>query len=284
VKALAKHGRDWELISKTIGTKSAIQNRNFYQNYRQKLGFDKILEENGHSFDDEKSDTENAEQKGSPQDTEELKETPKPSPAEPPVYQHVPTPHMFPTYPHYNVQTMYAVPHPVRKPSSIENLLNTDEAQAQKSPNTTPARPLPPMNEYMMRRPEEMVMPRPYMYPPAYPPMYATEPYPGFIGYMGPHPQHGGFRPAPYAPPMVNYPAGYYRPMMPPPPQHKDFVYYQPVPTTQQQQTATTTGGGVVSSATVTVGPPASSATVSMITTNVVNGTSRVTEGKEGDS
>ncbi|KAJ1343112.1 hypothetical protein BSLG_002138 [Batrachochytrium salamandrivorans] len=52
IKGLSKNGRSWDAISKGIGSKSAIQVRNYYHNYRQKLEFDRILFENGHVVDD----------------------------------------------------------------------------------------------------------------------------------------------------------------------------------------------------------------------------------------
>ncbi|KAL5032850.1 hypothetical protein BDV3_001384 [Batrachochytrium dendrobatidis] len=52
LKSMSKYGRNWDTISKGIGTKSAIQVRNYYHNYRLKLDFDKILVDNGHSVDD----------------------------------------------------------------------------------------------------------------------------------------------------------------------------------------------------------------------------------------
>ncbi|KAI9209098.1 uncharacterized protein BJ171DRAFT_488495 [Polychytrium aggregatum] len=52
--ALKKYGRNWDMIAKAIGSKSIIQIRNYYHNFRHKLDFDKILEENGFPVEDEK--------------------------------------------------------------------------------------------------------------------------------------------------------------------------------------------------------------------------------------
>ena len=53
IKALTKFGRDWDAIAKFIGTKSTIQARNYYTNFRVKLNLDKLLEENGKANADE---------------------------------------------------------------------------------------------------------------------------------------------------------------------------------------------------------------------------------------
>lgn len=50
--ALARFGRNWEQISRFIGTKSVIQVRNYFQNFAAKQGFMEILERNGHSLED----------------------------------------------------------------------------------------------------------------------------------------------------------------------------------------------------------------------------------------
>ncbi|KAJ1551394.1 nuclear receptor corepressor 2 [Nowakowskiella sp. JEL0078] len=54
LSSLEKYGRNWEAIAKEIGSKSAIQARNYYHNFRLKLNLDKRLEENGHSTEEEK--------------------------------------------------------------------------------------------------------------------------------------------------------------------------------------------------------------------------------------
>jgi hypothetical protein len=55
VQALVHHGRDWEAVSMRIGSKTAPQSRNFFANYRHKLGFDAMLEEHGHGPSDVRS-------------------------------------------------------------------------------------------------------------------------------------------------------------------------------------------------------------------------------------
>ncbi|KAJ3121797.1 nuclear receptor co-repressor 1 [Nowakowskiella sp. JEL0407] len=54
LSSLERHGRNWDLISREIGTKSAIQARNYYHSFRTKLNLDRRLEEHGHSVEEEK--------------------------------------------------------------------------------------------------------------------------------------------------------------------------------------------------------------------------------------
>eukprot|EP00842_Homolaphlyctis_polyrhiza_P004603 jgi/Hompol1/5143/HPOL_000848-RA len=52
LSALSKFGRSWDMISQSIGSKSAIQVRNYFTNMRQKLDLDALLEKNGHLTED----------------------------------------------------------------------------------------------------------------------------------------------------------------------------------------------------------------------------------------
>jgi hypothetical protein len=53
VKALRRHGRNWEAVARVIGSKSAVQSRNYYVNFRDKMNFDGILLDAGHSIGEE---------------------------------------------------------------------------------------------------------------------------------------------------------------------------------------------------------------------------------------
>lgn len=58
IKALKKYGRDWQRIAQMIGTKSTIQSRNYFHNFRGKLELDKVLEENGHPIEEDRPQTQ----------------------------------------------------------------------------------------------------------------------------------------------------------------------------------------------------------------------------------
>ncbi|KAJ3109256.1 DNA-directed DNA polymerase alpha catalytic subunit pol1 [Phlyctochytrium planicorne] len=53
VKAIQMFGRDWDQIAKSIGSKSAVQSRNHYHNYRLRLNYDEIIVGAGHQLKEE---------------------------------------------------------------------------------------------------------------------------------------------------------------------------------------------------------------------------------------
>jgi hypothetical protein len=56
IKAYTTYGKNWDQISKIVGTKSTIQVRNFYHNSRQKLKLDEIVvEDSGKNIKEKKS-------------------------------------------------------------------------------------------------------------------------------------------------------------------------------------------------------------------------------------
>jgi hypothetical protein len=48
IRLLGSHGRNWDLISNSLESKSPIQVRNYFHNSRKKLSLDQVLEEGGH--------------------------------------------------------------------------------------------------------------------------------------------------------------------------------------------------------------------------------------------
>lgn len=44
-EGLRQHGANWEAIADMVGTKNKEQCRNFYFNYKRKLGLEEILQE-----------------------------------------------------------------------------------------------------------------------------------------------------------------------------------------------------------------------------------------------
>ncbi|KAI8813496.1 hypothetical protein BJ742DRAFT_432276 [Cladochytrium replicatum] len=52
-KSLAMYGRDWDAIARSIGSKSSVQARNFFNSSRKKMRLDELLADHGHSVEDE---------------------------------------------------------------------------------------------------------------------------------------------------------------------------------------------------------------------------------------
>ncbi|KAI8806273.1 hypothetical protein BJ742DRAFT_817209 [Cladochytrium replicatum] len=52
-KSLAIYGRDWDAIARSIGSKSSVQARNFFNSSRKKMRLDELLADHGHSVEDE---------------------------------------------------------------------------------------------------------------------------------------------------------------------------------------------------------------------------------------
>ncbi|KAJ3220260.1 nuclear receptor corepressor 2 [Dinochytrium kinnereticum] len=53
IKAIQMYGRDWDQIARMIGSKSAVQSRNHYHNYRDRNNYDEIILAAGHQLKEE---------------------------------------------------------------------------------------------------------------------------------------------------------------------------------------------------------------------------------------
>lgn len=69
LKVLATHGKNFEAIAQTLGSKSAIQVRNYFHNSRRKLDLDTVLRLAGHLTGGQIHDTQA--QAGAPMDTDQ---------------------------------------------------------------------------------------------------------------------------------------------------------------------------------------------------------------------
>jgi hypothetical protein len=158
VKALAKHGRNWSAIASEIGTKSAIQARNYFTNFRVKLDFDRILEENGKVNDEEKIE-----------DTE-----PKKGPS------------IYPGHYPATIPLRITLPGEKTRKSNIDMLLNEDKSASLNTSTTSTvnttnlvtsvSNSLPSHHPGVTLSPT-WPMPGPMMYYPEYPPAYMVNPY-----------------------------------------------------------------------------------------------------------
>ena len=267
VRALTMFGKNWDQIAKHLQTKSAIQSRNFYHNYRARLELDKILEDGGHSNQDDKDSIV-----GDDEIKEELhpenEKLIEPAPAPVVTTSAVSTPTVAPVaptashYTHYMPTTYYGMY--TRKPAAVMVPAGYQTVQAVAATPTTstaeettqaPAQQQAPQyvtsDPYSSYRREEAQpvmyhhaahVSRPIVYAHAYPHhVYPTDPYQtGYIAYV---PTTGsGYRPTYAAPPAQVAYTSYYRAA--PHVMHTNAYYHPSVYSMDQQQHGNSTTSG----------------------------------------